>query len=164
MGLIELVRMPVAIHNLSSALEWVFPKLQHFRDLESGAYGGYFSVRDQFTGQIIFVSAIGCSMAERANADFLLCLENSARLFQNPDHVSSWQSGQPDQKQYAGAIRTVGGLISFAGLSREHQNEALMLAVGHKSGLLRLPDARHIARISGNGLFEVVFDYLHLNG
>ncbi len=164
MGLIELVKMPVAITMLTDALEWVFPKLQHLRDLESGAYGGYFSVRDHFTGEMIFVSGVGCVLAEKAEEDFRLSLENSARLFQNPDHASSSQSRQPDQKQCAGAVRTVGGLISFAGLSGDDQNEVLVLAVGHKSGLLRLPDARYIASLSGNQLFEAAFDYLHLNG
>lgn len=74
---------------------------------------------------------------------------------------SSWQSRDEHAKKYGGAIRAGTYILSFSGLP-EQADEALMLALAVKLGLLALREASEIAEISTNGIYWAFADKARL--
>lgn len=79
------------------------------------------------------------------------------RLSRNPAHVSSWQSRNEGEDQYAGAIRTPVHIFSFSGFP-EHLDEAAMLVVGVRSRELTIVQAEEIAAVSKNVCFPLLME------
>jgi hypothetical protein len=78
-------------------------------------------------------------------------------------HVSSWQSRDPDQDRWGGAILAGMHILSFSGLP-ELADEALMLAVAVKLRLLSASKAMEIAQLSDNGFYRLIVDKVPLTG
>lgn len=120
--------------------------------------GGYFCVASYENGMItpVVIALIGELPEEKLQRCFELCQEKARRLATHSEHRSSWQSRDPDQKQYGGAIRVNSDLIlSFSGLP-EIADEALMLRVAVRRVYLSRDDADAIAAISSNDIFPKI--------
>lgn len=130
-------------------------------------YCGYLTLRDDVTGRVMFVAQIGTCPDDKAEKYFALSLEKGQRLFQKREHVSSFQSRDPDALinhngetfewgSWGGAVRlgpSEGYLIlSFSGLP-ELLDETLMLALSVRMGLLKGSKAKVIANLSQNPHF-----------
>lgn len=98
---------------------------------------------------------VGIVKPEKAEKYFDLSAEKATRLNRMYDErgdLSSWQSRNPDQQQWGGAIIAGGWVLSCSGLP-ELWDEAVMLATAVISGFLTYADAKSIADISGNARF-----------
>lgn len=93
-----------------------------------GRQGGYLCIAEDITGYPYAVVLIGSVPDEKHAKYFSLCQEKSTRLASHPDHVSSWQSRDPDGNKWGGAIKVNHLIFSFSG-GPELGDEALMLAV-----------------------------------
>jgi hypothetical protein len=71
-------------------------------------------------------------------------LEQAKRLSRHHDHQTSRQSRDETLKQYGGAIRLSGRIISFSGLP-EVWNEAIVFYAAHRLGLLDMEQVRAMA-------------------
>jgi hypothetical protein len=130
--------------------------------------GGFLAVlngSDPRWFKMLFVNEIGNCAAERADAYFGFCQEKVWRLarLRSEGHISGWQSRNTKKDQYGGAIATpLDGdgysdgrdlIVAFSGLP-EHGDEALALVLWMIFRWITLGEARQIAEISGNKLFE----------
>lgn len=93
-----------------------------------GRTGGYFCLADKESGMPLFITQVGEVPKEKAGKYLSFCQEKAGRLAQNKAHWSSWQSRNPDQEKWGGAVRTEIGILSFSGLP-ELGDEAVMLVV-----------------------------------
>jgi len=84
--------------------------------------------------------------------------EKAARLCQNTDHISAWQSRDFDKKKYGGAVKTsTGEILSMSGLP-EFGDEACCLVTLLLMDRMELEEAERIVEISGNDLFHELYD------
>jgi hypothetical protein len=130
---------------------------------------GYFSARSDVDGRILTLFQVGTCRPEKWCKYATLSLEKGERLFHFKEHQSSWktrnegirilalgQSGffEPWGK-WGGAIRLAGHqlIFSFSGLP-ELGDEAVVLWVAVKIGLLSVEKAKEIATISSNPFLE----------
>lgn len=91
--------------------------------------GGYLCIANAETGFPGAVVLIGSIPTEKAEKYLSFSMEKARRLASNPQHVSSWESRDPEQNRWGGAIRIDELIFSFSGLP-ELGDEALMLALG----------------------------------
>lgn len=91
--------------------------------------GGYFCVAESSTGLPVLIARIGeIILSEKRGKYFDFCQEKTRRLAQHSEHLSSWESRDPNVDAYGGAVKAPSGFIfSFSGLP-ELGDEALMLA------------------------------------
>lgn len=82
-----------------------------------------------------------------------LCQEKMHRLADHPDHASAWQSRDPKEKKYGGAIRAGDFILSFSGLP-ELADEALILGVAVRLGIMNRDAADLVAEISDNDIWR----------
>lgn len=101
----------------------------HLDPADQGRTGGWLFIADS-EGEMILHEQIGTIAEPAKNGRYLaLSVEQAVRLFEHPDHRTSWQSRDPDRDRWGGAFRTDDGwVISFCGLP-ELWNEALVLGV-----------------------------------
>lgn len=90
-----------------------------------------------------------------------LALEKITRLAEHPDHWSSFESRNPDAWRYGGAIRlseNTSSTIAFMAWSGypELPDEAFMLALAVRSGIMTVRRAEMIALKSKNEFFTPV--------
>lgn len=126
-----------------------FLKLPENRDL--GKKGGLFTLKDR-NGRFVFSThEIGEVPAKKVTKYRNLSREKADRLTANPDHISSWQSRDPEEKKYGGAILVGDLILSFSGLT-EHGDETVMLLTAMKILEGRFDPRRlyEIAEISNN--------------
>ena len=121
-----------------------------------GKVGGYFGLfpkaRFRRIASPTVFQAIGRINPGKRNLAKKRAQEKPRRLNAHPNHVSSYQSRNEKRDRWGGAIATRNCYLSFSGLP-ELCDEALVLIVGRKLGLLTDKQARRIAGISKNGLF-----------
>lgn len=112
--------------------------------------GGHFCLANEQGEPIIILRVNFFEFEEgRAARTFAFCQEKIQRLLAHPEHVASWQSHDPDNDQYGGAIRVKGGFLSFSGLP-EHADEALCIGLARTFGALSAEEAASIIDITGN--------------
>ena len=92
---------------------------------------------------------------------FFIVTEKVARLCKRGDHWSSYQTRDPDNEKYGGAIRLPvesSPIIGYMGWSSypELTDEAYMLAIAVRAELITVERAEFIADISGNALLHDV--------
>lgn len=127
---------------------------------DRGRTGGYFcvaSANDPEGYYIQGISLVGYIRLEKRERYFLFAEEKARRLFNHPEHKSSFQSRNDTEERYPGAIRTPQHIFSFSGLMWE-LDEAAMLVLAIKLRELSLEEAREIAQISENLYFEALFN------
>ena len=129
--------------------------------LEADRTGGYMTVLSPKTRAVdvpLLRAEIGeITLTDRLAKYYLFSGEKGERVvLNNPlGHVSSWQSRDPEQDKWGGAIRAGDFVLSFSGLP-ELADEALMLAVALDLNLLTLEEANRIADISNNHIFRTM--------
>ncbi|MEK7648959.1 MAG: hypothetical protein AAB400_03510 [Patescibacteria group bacterium] len=110
--------------------------------------GGFVSLFDFFDPAphlILKVGSFEQSEPGRGEACFNYSQEKGRRLQQYPDHVSSFQSRNPDEKKWGGAVRGNRVILSFSGLP-EILDELAMVRAGLELGLF--PDYDRIRKIA----------------
>ncbi len=127
--------------------------------------GAYLSVFDKIQQKILFVIELGYCKPEMADRWFHYSLEKMERLWNNRSkgHVTSWQSRDQGMFKFGGAItapddskgieegqRLIG---SLAGLT-DHGEESILLVIWMIFKWLTMEDAKKIAQISGNHLYQ----------
>jgi hypothetical protein len=129
--------------------------------------GAYLSVFDKSQQKILLVLELGSCKAEMADRWFHYSLEKLERLWGNRSkgHITSWQSRDKGMFKYGGAITAPDDsqglkeghklIGSIAGLT-DHGEEAILLVIWLKFSWLAMEDAKKIAQISGNHLFQVL--------
>ena len=100
----------------------------HGRSDWQGRTGGYFCLANAETGLPLLVLPLGQVPLEKAEKYLRLCQEKAKRLAEHLEHLSSWESRNPDKEQWGGAVRVGNLIFSFSGLP-EMGDEAVMLAV-----------------------------------
>lgn len=127
-----------------------------FLDSEAQRWGGYFCLYEICPGEKIspdspplFLAKIGNPIPEKVARYCQLCQEKARRLLENPDHLSSWQSRDPGQGKWGGAVRADGLVFSFSGL-HEKADEAVVVNLARYAGLLSDVLAQAVAEISDN--------------
>ncbi|MEJ0021269.1 MAG: hypothetical protein WDN47_01665 [Candidatus Doudnabacteria bacterium] len=94
--------------------------------------GAYFCLADAETGLALIILAVGTVPPDKAEKYLTNCVEKAGRLAEHPEHLSSWESRDPDKQQWGGAIRGFDPFIySLSGLP-ELGDEAVMIALVHK--------------------------------
>ncbi|HLC45031.1 MAG TPA: hypothetical protein VJK50_04300 [Patescibacteria group bacterium] len=114
--------------------------------------GGYFCLVDPDSGFCVILFRIGTVAADKGQKYYSFAQEKALRLRAHPEHRSSWQSRNPDQSQWGGAVKAKTYIFSFSGLP-ELADEAAMLELAVDLGELDLMAAFHLARISDNDFF-----------
>ncbi|HEY0908303.1 MAG TPA: hypothetical protein VGE35_03060 [Candidatus Paceibacterota bacterium] len=122
---------------------------------EQGRYpAGYFTVRSRRDNTLALLMPFGDGVAEHTNPEKYVgwrdkALEKGDRLFNNPGHVSSWQSRDPEKKKYGGAIAVGDYILTFSGLP-EALDEALCALVALDMGIADAQTVQKIFEVSGN--------------
>jgi hypothetical protein len=117
--------------------------------------GGYLTVLDE--GNPSLIIPFGEMPEEKVQKYFQLSQEKAFRLFRQPEHLSSFQSQNPEANQWPGAVRANNDIIlSFSGMPWKI-DEAICLVIGVNMRWLPLKQALLIADISDNKLFEPLF-------
>jgi len=126
--------------------------------------GGYFCIANA-EGVPLFVSLIGGVPQEKAEKYFQYAVEKARRLGQHADHVSSWESRNPEQEQWGGAVRVNADyIVAFSGLPEEW-DEAAMLVIADNSFLNSISSRASLYRAilfetrGKNPQFEKLCDY-----
>ncbi len=117
--------------------------------------GGYFCIADGETGFPLVITAIGTVAEEKAEKYLALCQEKARRLARNQTHLSSWESRDPEENEWAGAVRGNRLIGSFSALP-ELWDEAAMLRWAFRTSELTEGQAMRIASISGNTNFYLL--------
>ncbi|HEY4498740.1 MAG TPA: hypothetical protein VJH94_01615 [Candidatus Paceibacterota bacterium] len=113
--------------------------------------GGYCCVADH-EGRIHAVFLVGqLPDREKREKYFYLCQEKAARLAQHSDHISSWQSRNPQDGRWGGAVKGREFILSFSGLP-ELWDEASMLVAARSfyPRLISEEGSTEIEKLSGN--------------
>lgn len=114
--------------------------------------GGYFCLLSKTSGKPLFIALIGKVHEEKADKYLKLAQEKAIRLHDlhgRKKHLSSWQSREPENKRYGGAIIGDHYIWSFSGLPEEG-DEAAMLVAAQNAGDINLKTRNVIARLSRN--------------
>jgi len=122
---------------------------------------GYFSLRNNESSQIMMLERINDVPPKKVDDYFTFTLEKGLRLFHHPEHNSSHQSKDADQKKYPGAIRIINMtdiknpltmILSFSGLPALG-DESCMLVASVLLNWCHIAMAENIAQISNNPHF-----------
>lgn len=108
---------------------------------------------------VFYVAMIGEFSRFTPEQSYEIALEKAIRLSRKPLQISSWQSRNPTEKQYGGAILTGEHILSFSGFS-EHGDEAVVLCAAWICSLLGEARIKAIVAISENPLFEQCFNLI----
>lgn len=115
--------------------------------------GGYFSAFESdesvLNGYCVSGVCVGTSPAAKNLRYQTLSAEKAFRLAARPDDLSSWQSRDPNDDKWGGAVRGDTSIFSFSGLP-ELADEAISLYVAIEFEELTPEKAMEIAKISSN--------------
>lgn len=124
--------------------------------------GCYFALFKKSEDRFLGIAQVGIfSEPDFARRCFGYSQEKALRLLTNVGHISSWQTRDPENKKYGGAITTpsvslmpaIGqDLILSASGFPEHGDEAFDLTLGVCFNLLNIGDVDQIITISENPL------------
>lgn len=136
---------------VTGALEDILPQLPN--EEREGGYFCLFERSEAEPAPPVIVALIGKVPNPQKKAKyFSFSQEKALRLASHSEHLSSWLSRDPDNDKWGGAIVAGGYYLSFSGLP-ELADEAVMLLVGLRLGLLTWEEATAIAEKSDNHIF-----------
>jgi hypothetical protein len=118
---------------------------------------GFLTIFDADKGRGVVTMPFGEIPADKLDKYFSISQEKAGRLYDHPENRSSWQTRDPDNNLWGGAIRVQNHIFSFSGLP-ELLDEALMLELTTRFGWLDYPDALEIAHLSNNPFFDLLSD------
>ncbi len=143
-------------------LQWTVGDMAEIIQAENGKEkprrdSGYFTLYDaaSIKGIPIIIFAVDVCPPEKREQYFAYSQEKAVRLAQNSEHISSWQSRNPEKNCYGGAIRVGPAknlIMSFSGLP-ELADEAVMLATALRLLWMSHDEAIQIAKASNNQYF-----------
>lgn len=125
--------------------------------------GGYLVLMEAHTGAIVSITRVGVVMPEKEQKYISFASEKARRLFAthkvNPDIVTSWQSRNPDDDKWGGAIWSKNWIVSFSGLP-ELADEAMSLSVAAAMEKDPMPEdeAKATAAITSNPYTELLLN------
>jgi hypothetical protein len=120
---------------------------------EQQKQGGFLCIADK-TGRPLVIHALGSPTAEKWDACLAFCEEKVRRLGMNPTHQRSWQSRNPEQLQYGGAVRGEDFIVSFSGFPEELDEVIAGMALYEGADLSEVAD---LARILEDNSFVVAY-------
>jgi len=135
----------------------VLPIAQRFAEEEDK--GGCLCVASS-NGHPLLVGYVGGPAEERAGRFWVNALEKAARLGKNTGDISSFQSRNPDNRQWAGAVRGSHVIISFSGLP-ELIDEALVLGLLRIKGMIADDRVAKVIAASNNTKAEEIFTFMY---
>jgi hypothetical protein len=119
--------------------------------------GAYLVLRQRASGLVLLANLIGdFSYSERAIKCYGFAHEKGERLGNRPEDLSSWQSRNPDEEKWGGAVVAGNFLLSLSGLP-ELGDEAVMLVTAFLVGWSDETEIRQIATISSNPFLDPLF-------
>lgn len=146
-------------HLLLETAEAVLATMRKNGLIDESRTGGYMTVlslTDRPPTTALLVAEIGeLTDPEKIKKYHDFSREKADRLRLNiaMGHSSSWQSRNPDENHWGGAIRAGGAILSFSGLP-ELADEALTLEVARRLGMLSHELCLQIAQTSNNEIFH----------
>lgn len=129
-------------------------------DMTKGRKGGYFSVFDGIYNPPLAIVRIGEPDINFAEDYFKFSPEKAIRLKNLTEHLSSWQSRNPNRKEWGGAIKSPDFILSFSGLP-ELADEAVVLLIAYGFGWINYNQLWEIVRISDNPYVEPLYRKLY---
>jgi hypothetical protein len=142
--------------NAGRIIELAEKAMEELAKLGEQKSSGYLTVFDAAGGgEIILISRIGICPPEKAKKYLTLSLEKSGRLFSQPLHYASFQSRNPAEDKWGGAITAGSIIISFSGLS-EMADEALSVYVAWNMGLIDNKMVSFFTAISDNKYLQQI--------
>lgn len=120
-------------------------------------HGGYLTILDAKTGQILVVLACGTMSAENREKYLLSSQEKALRLFLNAGHKTSYESRDEENLKFAGAIRGEEFIYSFSG-HQENVDEAIAISMFY----LFEPSEDNIMWFQGKELFDYYYDDVYV--
>lgn len=123
----------------------VYPKI--------ASQGGYLSIFDRMTGQLLLECRIGKIEKDEADNYRLFSQLKAIRAMAFPEHLSSHQSRDEKKKQYGGAIKTPELVLSFSGLP-ELGDEAIVLLLAYGFNWINFDQMMEIQQLSNNPFVE----------
>lgn len=129
------------------------------RGSDNSRKGGYFTLADRKTGNIHFIDLFGEVSDEKTEKYRSFSLEKAQRVGRCLDAgiKSSWQSRDPENNKWGGAIATYDFILSFSGLP-ELWDEALMLFVAYWMNWINYDDVITITKISSNPYYDILIE------
>lgn len=121
--------------------------------------GGFFRltpVHDNPHSHPLMVAMIGQVLSDKAEKYIEFTKEKTLRLRAHPKHSSSWQSRNPDEGKWGGAILATNYarcILAFSGLP-ELGDEAAMLLAALEVRLITRQYAHDVATASNNHIFK----------
>jgi hypothetical protein len=128
-----------AIRDVFQALLFSSEKLCEQLKNEGRTVGGYVCAAD-LSGVPRLIVAVGEHNAEKWQSQLTFCQEKARRLAAHSSHILSYESRNPDQNEWGGAVRGETLIISFSGLP-ERLDEVLSLAILCKLKEVTEPEA-----------------------
>ena len=113
-----IVRLGIYVETILS----VFGKSKGWK----GRSGGYFCLINRETGRILMVALVGSVPLEKAKRYLTFAIEKAVRLFSYSEHKTSWESRDPIQNKWGGAVAGKHYILSFSGFP-EKGDTVLML-------------------------------------
>jgi len=147
-----------AVRVFSDLPAEVFPDLQ-----KSPKKGGFLTIIDRITGYKYLTVIIGEVPSNKMEKYAELSGEKAERLFRTFNelkHQSSWESRDPDNGKWGGAITAADLIISFSGLT-EAGDEAVCLDIAYKLNWSNYNEITKIAENNNNPLFDPMHDKLN---
>lgn len=111
-----------------------------------------FAITADYAGedfQIGVTALVGAPSEEKKKDYWFFSQEKDARLTSHPEHASSAQSADKSLSRYAGAVRS-GRLILSISAFKQLDDEAVVLAILARTGLIERGEAERISAISGS--------------
>ena len=102
---------------------------------------------------ICFTAIVGRPSKEKFQKYYGFSIEKARRLLENPEHLSSYHSRDPENDKWGGAIRSDPIIISISGFP-ELWDEACSLVMAVRGSGLHLAKAKHVVEISKNPYFQ----------
>ncbi len=148
-------KLKLVLENLKLSLRLVLSELG---DDANGREGGYFRLFSSIGYRLFeqMCCLVGSVEPDKIKKYEELSAEKAIRAHKK-GHVSSWVSRDPGNLKFGGAIHAGGDLfMSFSGLP-EKGDEALMLVVAHRIGVISMRDVSTIVKISHNDVARRCF-------
>jgi hypothetical protein len=149
---LAIVRSHILPSLLYRAELTIGPVAKRFGD---GKKGACICVSD-FKGRPLLVSYLGDPAEAEVDQIWNFAQEKAKRLSAHPAHNRSWDSRDPNNKKYGGAVRGHFVIISISGLP-EAVDEAFALGLLAGQGLISDARIQEIRKISKNELIAPVF-------
>lgn len=127
--------------------------LTHRKNTDRVHKGGYCTVYNRITGEVVTTFQVGKPAVEKAERYRTLSVEKCTRLARTHvehGHVSSWQSRDEGRDLWGGAIMAGEHIISFSGFAPDTVDEAIVVKAARELGWLADQDVLILTSISNN--------------